>query len=64
MNGNNQELGSLIPNLYVTWSAMNLLESISWVALGFVPTFAAMEAAWRMAKWRQAKLFGATQVRL
>jgi hypothetical protein len=43
---------------------MNLFESISWIALGFAPTFAAMEASWRMAKWRQAKLFGATQVRL
>ncbi|AIC16194.1 hypothetical protein [Nitrososphaera viennensis] len=43
---------------------MNLFESISWIALGFAPTFAAMEAAWSMAKWRQAKLLGATQVRL
>jgi hypothetical protein len=44
--------------------AMDALESISWIALGFVPTFAAMEVAWRMAKKRQAKLLGETQVRL
>ena len=29
-------------------NCMNILEAITWVALGFVPTIAAMEAAWRM----------------
>jgi hypothetical protein len=43
---------------------MDALEYISWIALGFVPTFAAMEVAWRMAKRRQAKMLGETQVRL
>lgn len=64
LNGNNQELASLIPYPCLYQDVMNLLESIPWIALGFAPTFAAMEAAWRVAKWRQAKLFGAAHVRL
>lgn len=27
---------------------MEIIESIAWIALGFVPTFAALEIAWRM----------------
>jgi len=27
---------------------MNILETIAWVALGFAPTFAALEATWKM----------------
>jgi hypothetical protein len=33
---------------------MEILESIGWIALGFVPTFVAMESAWRMGKRRLA----------
>lgn len=43
---------------------MSLFESVSWIALGFVPTLAVMEAAWRMARSRQTKLFGTSQVKL
>lgn len=31
---------------------MEIFESIGWIALGFVPTLAAMEAAWRIGKSR------------
>jgi hypothetical protein len=34
--------------------AMEMLESIGWIVLGFVPTLAAMEAAWRIGKRRLA----------
>lgn len=27
---------------------MNFLESVFWIAIGFVPTLLAMEAAWRI----------------
>ena len=30
--------------------AMEMLESTGWIVLGFVPTLAAMEAAWRIGK--------------
>jgi hypothetical protein len=33
-------------------AAMEMLESIGWVVLGFVPTLAAMEAAWRIGRRR------------
>lgn len=33
---------------------MELFESIGWIVLGFVPTLAAMEAAWRVGKRRLA----------
>lgn len=33
---------------------MEILESIGWIALGFVPTLAAMEAAWKVGKRRLA----------
>jgi hypothetical protein len=29
-----------------------LLESLGWVVLGFIPTLAAMESAWRIGKRR------------
>lgn len=31
---------------------MEMFESVAWIALGFVPTLAAMEAAWRVGKLR------------
>jgi hypothetical protein len=34
--------------------AMEILESIGWITLGFAPTLAAMEAAWRIGKRRLA----------
>jgi hypothetical protein len=34
--------------------AMEMFESIGWIVLGFVPTLAAMEAAWRIGKRRLA----------
>ena len=34
--------------------AMELIESIGWIALGFVPTLVAMEAAWKIGKRRPA----------
>ncbi len=61
---NNQGLGALIHYLPLYNFAMDALEYIPWIALGFVPTFAAMEVAWRMAKRRQAKMLGETQVRI
>ncbi len=27
---------------------MNIFETIAWMALGFAPTFAALEATWKM----------------
>lgn len=39
-----------------------LLESISWVAVGFVSMFLAMEAAWRMAKTRKADVIAGRMV--
>jgi hypothetical protein len=33
---------------------MEFIESVAWIALGFVPTLAAMEAAWRIGKRRLA----------
>jgi hypothetical protein len=33
---------------------MEMLESIGWIALGFLPTLVAMEAAWRIGKRRLA----------
>jgi len=33
---------------------IGMLESIGWIALGFVPTLAAMEAAWRISRRRLA----------
>jgi hypothetical protein len=33
---------------------MELLESIGWIVLGFAPTLAAMEVAWRIGKRRLA----------
>lgn len=33
---------------------MEILESIGWIVLGFMPTLAAMEAAWRAGKRRLA----------
>jgi hypothetical protein len=35
---------------------MEPFEMIAWIALGFVPTFAAMEAAWRIDKRRLAPM--------
>jgi hypothetical protein len=35
-------------------AAMEMLESIGWIALGFVPTLAVMEAAWRIGRRRLA----------
>jgi len=32
--------------------AMEMLEAIGWIVLGFVPTLAAMEAAWMIGKRR------------
>jgi len=29
---------------------MNIFETIAWMALGFAPTFAALEAAWKKYK--------------
>jgi hypothetical protein len=34
----------------VSMIAMDILVSIGWIVLGFVPTLAAMEAAWRIGK--------------
>jgi hypothetical protein len=31
---------------------MEILESIAWIAAGFVPTLLAMEAAWRIGRRR------------
>lgn len=31
---------------------MEIFESVAWIALGFVPTLAAMEAAWRIGRRR------------
>jgi hypothetical protein len=33
---------------------MELFEAIGWVALGFMPTLVAMEAAWKIGKRRLA----------
>jgi hypothetical protein len=30
---------------------MELLESIGWIALGFIPTLGSMEIAFRITKW-------------
>ena len=35
---------------------MEILESVAWVALGFVPTIAAMEAAWRISRHKLAPI--------
>ena len=35
---------------------MEIFESIAWVALGFAPTLAAMEMAWRIGKHKLAPL--------
>jgi hypothetical protein len=45
-------LGALICSPAVSMLAMEMLESIGWIVLGFVPTLAAMEAAWRIGKRR------------
>lgn len=37
-------------------SVMEPFEMIAWIALGLVPTFAAMEAAWRIGKSRSAPM--------
>ncbi len=29
---------------------MDFIESVAWVALGFIPTFVALEVAWRITK--------------
>ena len=34
--------------------AMEMLESMGWIVLGFVPTLVAMEAAWRIGRQRLA----------
>lgn len=33
---------------------MEMVESIGWIALGFVPTLVAMEVAWKIGKRRLA----------
>lgn len=33
-----------------TQLAMEIIESVGWVVLGFAPTLIAMEAAWRISK--------------
>ncbi|HXV45086.1 MAG TPA: hypothetical protein VD736_00245 [Nitrososphaera sp.] len=33
---------------------MEILQSIGWIVLGFMPTLAAMEAGWRIGKRRLA----------
>jgi hypothetical protein len=33
---------------------MEMFESVAWIVLGFAPTLAAMEAAWRIGKRRLA----------
>jgi hypothetical protein len=33
---------------------MEFIESVAWIALGFVPTLVAMETAWRIGKRRLA----------
>ena len=35
---------------FCQYACMELLESTGWIVLGFVPTLAAMEAAWRIGK--------------
>lgn len=41
-------LVALIFQLITLMLAMELIESIGWVALGFLPTLVAMEAAWKI----------------
>jgi len=39
--------------------AMEIIESIGWIALGFVPTLVAMEAAWKVGGKRRPSLMEA-----
>jgi hypothetical protein len=41
---------------------MEVLESVSWVAVGFASMFLAMEAAWRMARTRKADVIAGRMV--
>jgi hypothetical protein len=43
----------LLPFLII---AMEIFEAIAWIAVGFVPTYVAMEAAWRVGRQRLAAL--------
>jgi len=38
---------------------MEIVESIGWIALGFVPTLVAMEAAWKVGGKRRPSLMEA-----
>jgi hypothetical protein len=37
-------------------AAMEIFEAIAWVALGFAPTMAAMEAAWKISRRKLAPI--------
>jgi hypothetical protein len=36
---------------------MEIVESIAWVTLGFLPVFVSMELAWRLGKKRRTRSF-------
>jgi hypothetical protein len=45
------------PAMYIV--AMEIIESIGWIALGFVPTLVAMEVAWKAGGKRKPTLMEA-----
>ena len=52
MTGNCRLLAALITKRPIITSAIEIFESVAWIALGFVPTLAAMETAWRIGRRR------------
>ncbi|GEM_PF-1456416 len=52
-------LAELIFQPAVCIIAMEIIESIGWIALGFVPTLVAMEAAWKIGGKRRSGLMEA-----
>lgn len=54
-------LAELIFQIVTLMLAMELIESIAWVALGFLPTIVALEVAWKI-NMRRLNLIG-TKIR-
>jgi hypothetical protein len=52
-------LAGLIFQSVVSTLALEIIESIGWIALGFVPTLAAMEVAWKQGGRRKSRLMEA-----
>ena len=42
--------GSNISHVHIYFYGKNIFESITWIALGFVPTLVILEMSWRMGK--------------